>query len=184
MKLRQGVCNPGNVKYTQQVWHHSSKIALNAGRPRKWRLCAETSLLGDKSRTEFHSHSLSYFHRNLFIFVTDSSVGIMILLRVGRPRNRTSIRCRDKTFIFACSSEARPSVHPVGTWGSSPRAKRPAHESEHSPPSTVEVKIYEGMIPLLYLMSWSITHRKKLRSLLHCLRPNCVNNAIKDLRIL
>jgi hypothetical protein len=79
-----------------------------------------------------------------FLNSWDSSVSIVIRLRVVRPRNRGSIPSRDKRQFLVhrvqTDSWAHPASYPKGTGAHFLRIKRPAREADHSPPSRAEVK--------------------------------------------
>jgi hypothetical protein len=57
--------------------------------------------------------------------------------------------CRDFSLLRSVqtSSLAHPSTYAMGTWSDFPGVKRPVRESDHTPPSSAEVK-NDGGIPL------------------------------------
>jgi hypothetical protein len=87
--------------------------------------------------------------KNIFIyFITGAGVAQSYRdwLRAGRPRGRSSSPGRVKYFLFSTSSRQalRPTQPPIrwipGGGGLSPGVKRPRRETDHSYPSSAEVK--------------------------------------------
>jgi hypothetical protein len=72
----------------------------------------------------------------------DSSVGVVMRLRVVRQRNRGSTASRGKTFISSCPDRlsAHPASYPVDNGCSSPRGKAAWTWSWPFTPSSAEVK--------------------------------------------
>jgi hypothetical protein len=51
-------------------------------------------------------------------------------------------------------SVAHQTSYPLGNGGSSSGVKLPEHETDHSPPSSAEVKTVEAIPPLPHMSSW------------------------------
>jgi hypothetical protein len=92
-----------------------------------------------------------------WLYVRDSSVGIVSSSRVERLRNRVSIPGKGKIFLFSgvqTGYGTQPASYPVGVG-----AKRSGREADHSPPSSVEVSSGGAIPPLNHRENSTLPNR-------------------------
>jgi hypothetical protein len=112
--------------------------------------CSQYRVL-EHPQSKFHpyvrnrvSHPYKPIRKMIHIICRDGSVGIVIRLRTGRPKNRGSILAEKRDFLFSTvyrqALGAHPVSYPVSSAGSFPGLMRLKRKAGRSAPFTTEVK--------------------------------------------